>query len=83
MQDSERQWSFSIAGEDLSLRNVRLPSISEADSRAHISQRIACIHLLSDLIDELFKSFMEIRTSSYFQEELTKIREWIDNKAII
>ena len=83
LQDSERQWSFSLLGDDLSLRTVRLPTISESDSHAHINQRIAYSQLLTNLIDELFKSFMEIRISEQFQEELVKIREWIENKVTI
>ncbi len=83
LQDSERQWSFSLLADDLSLRTVRLPTISEADSHAHINQRIAHSQLLSNLIDELFKSFMELRISEQFYEELTKIREWIENKVTI
>lgn len=83
LQDSERQWSFSLLADDLSLRNVRLPAISEADSHAHINQRIVYSQLLSNLIDELFKSFMELRVSEQFYVELTKIREWIENKATI
>jgi hypothetical protein len=83
LQDSERQWSFSLLADDLSLRTVRLPTISEADSHAHINQRIAYSQLLSNLIDELFRSFMEIRISDEFNGELTKIREWIENKVTI
>ena len=83
LQDSERQWSFSIVGDDLSLRNVRLPSVTEADSRAHISQRIMYAHLLSDFIDSLFKEYIKLRLSSQFQDEVTRIREWIDNKVTI
>jgi hypothetical protein len=83
LQDSEKQWSFSILADDLSLRGVRLPSISEADSHAHINQRIVYSQLLSNLIDELFKSFMELRISEQFNEELINIREWIENKVTI
>lgn len=83
LQDAERQWSFSILGEDLSLRNVRLPSISEADSQAHITQRISSSTLLTNIIDELFKNFMDLRISDHFHNELTNIREWIDNKVTV
>ncbi|KAB8030644.1 hypothetical protein [Fluviispira multicolorata] len=83
LQDSERQWSFSILGEDLSLRTIRLPSVSEADSKAHISQRILYTQVLTDLIDELYKEYMKLRVSKNFSEELSNIRLWIDNKVSI
>jgi hypothetical protein len=83
LQDSERQWSFTILGEDLSLRTVRLPTISEADSHAHISQRIAYSRQLTELIDYLFKTFMDLRISENFVVELTHIRDWIENKVTI
>ncbi|BBH51868.1 hypothetical protein [Fluviispira sanaruensis] len=83
LQDSERQWCFSILGEDLSLRAIRLPAVSEADSRAHISQRIIYMQLLTDLIDELYKEYLQLRLSVQFQEELSNIRIWIDNKISI
>ncbi|WGL58617.1 hypothetical protein QEJ31_08720 [Pigmentibacter sp. JX0631] len=83
LQDSQRQWSFSLVGEDLSLRNVRLPVISEADSQAHITQRVLSIQLLANIIDELFKQFMEIRISQKLEAELTEIRNWVENKVTI
>ena len=83
LQDSQRQWSFSIVGEDLSLRNVRLPTISEADSQAHITQRVLSTQLLANIIDKLFHEFMSLRIHSEFENEITEIRHWIENKVTI
>lgn len=83
LQDSQRQWSFSIVGEDLSLRNVRLPTISEADSHAHIAQRILATKLLANIIDELFSDFMKLRASPEFDQVLFEIGHWIENKVTI
>lgn len=83
LQDSERQWSFSLLADDLSLRAVKLPTISESDSHAYINQRVNYSQLLTQLIDELFKQFMNLRMSENFQEELRNIKEWIENKITI
>ena len=83
LQDAEKQWSFSLLADDLSLRNVRLPTVVESESHAHINQRIKYSQLLSNLIDDLFKSFMKLRISEQFSEEVSKIREWVTNKVTI
>lgn len=80
LQDSERQWSFSVMANDLSIRGIRLPPVVESDSQSHISKRIIYAQFVTDVIDELFKEFMNIRTSSNFSEELLNIRKWMTDK---
>ena len=77
----KRQWSFSIVGEDLSLRNVRLPTISDIDSQAHIITN-SLTQLLANIIDKLFHEFMSLNTFE-FENEITEIRHWIENKVTI
>ncbi|RDB35104.1 hypothetical protein [Spirobacillus cienkowskii] len=83
LQNADKQWTFTLSGENLTLRTVRLPAMSETDSTVHIAQRIESANMLTNVIDELFKTFIDLRVSEKFAEELTQIRNWIENKVTI
>ena len=70
----------------IEFRNIRLPKTAgaeEDDGRAEslegrILERIALFEQLTRLIDDLFRMFVNIRASQLWNEELVKIRAWIN-----
>jgi hypothetical protein len=77
LQNQELHWSFSISAEDLSLRSVRLPNVTKENSKEHFAQRIAYGKMLNDIIDELYKEYMNLRLTSGFKEEAILIQDWL------
>jgi hypothetical protein len=65
LEDKQRQWSFAITGESLTLKNVKLPKItSSSEEPSHyLSERIMLTDVLVHVIDSLYKDFMKIRIS--------------------
>lgn len=80
LQNQELHWSFSISADDLSLRTIRLPNVAKETSKEHFTQRIAYGRMLNDIIDELYKEYMDLRLTNKFKEEANLIREWLEAK---
>lgn len=80
LQDGERQWSWSMRADDLGLRGVKLPPVNEPDAASHMTARLKMMHLLVDVLDTLFREYMEIRTSPRFDAEIARIGAWLDAK---
>lgn len=80
LQDVERQWMWSMRAEDLSLRGVRLPSLQAPDAATHIAQRVTLMQTLVDVIDHLFKTYMDLRLSKRFDVEIARMGDWMNQK---
>jgi hypothetical protein len=80
MQEGERQWSWTMRADDLSLRSVKLPAVQEADAASHMATRISLMQFLVDVVDALFKEYMGLRISPQFDEELSRIQTWLESK---
>jgi hypothetical protein len=80
LQDKERQWMWSMQADTLSLRGVRLPTVQAPDASTHMQARIANIQLLSDVVETLFKRYLELRLSENFNVEVQKIHDWMKTK---
>lgn len=80
LQDQERQWMWSMKADDLALRSVRLPAVQAPDAATHMQARIANTQLLVDVVESLFKRYLETRLSPKFTQELQAIQEWMASK---
>jgi hypothetical protein len=80
LQDTERQWQFSVRSEDLSLRQVRLPSIKSQETENYLSARIELLNELLEIFDHLYEKFVSLKNSNHFNLEVQKITEWIHEK---
>jgi recombination associated protein RdgC len=80
LQEAERQWSWSMRADDLGLRGVKLPPVSEPDAAAHMAARLRMMQTLVDVIDGLFRQFMELRVSPAFEQELDRVASWLAAK---
>ncbi|MEN9529090.1 MAG: hypothetical protein RI932_963 [Pseudomonadota bacterium] len=80
LQDNERQWMWSMRADDLSLRGVRLPGLQAPDASTHMQARIANTQLLVDVVETLFKQYLELRLSEKFTQELQRIQDWMQSK---
>ena len=80
------EFSVTLAAAIFEFRNVRLPKTAgseEDDGRAEslegsILERIALFEQLTRLVDDLFRMYINVRASQLWNEELVKIRAWIN-----
>lgn len=78
------EFGVTLAAALLEFRNVRLPktvdSSDESDDpeavEGRILERIALFEELSNLVNDLFRMFLEIRSGDQWTSELAKIQKW-------
>ncbi|MGI6656275.1 MAG: hypothetical protein ACOX5Z_05540 [Desulfobulbus sp.] len=83
----DHEFGVTLSAGLFELRNIRLPKTvdaadegREAESlEGRILERIALFTRLTDLVDDLFRMFVHIRASDRWNEELVKIRAWIES----
>lgn len=80
LQDQERQWMWAMRADDLALRGVRLPAVQAPDAATHMQARIAHTQLLIDVVETLFKRYLDLRLSAEFSKELARIQDWMLSK---
>lgn len=79
------EWRFSLKGSTLEFKSMKLPkTMSDAEEsddmdavEGRLLDRISLYEIAVRTIDELFRSFLEIRVTDSWQPELDKIRTWI------
>lgn len=80
----EYEFNFTLAASTMEFRNVRLPkTVSQSDEgddpesmEGRILERISLFEQLQELVNELFRMYIEIRASDGWPDELAKIRKW-------
>ena len=83
----EYEYSVTLTAAIFEFRNVRLPkTVDTADEgknaeslEGRILERIALFEQLIRLVEDLFRMFINIRASHLWNEELIKIRAWIES----
>ncbi len=80
LQNQELNWSFSLSAEDLSLRSVKLPQIAKESSSEHFAQRVAYTKMLNDIIESLYKEYINLRLTEHFKKEAALIQSWLEKK---
>ncbi len=82
---AEHEFGVTLTAAVFEFRNIRLPKTvagadeggTREDMEGRILERIALFELLTGLILDLFRLFVNIRASQQWQEELGKIRAWV------
>ncbi|MGD9948384.1 MAG: hypothetical protein AB7U29_07875 [Desulfobulbus sp.] len=83
------EFGVTLSAAIFEFRNIRLPktvdSVDEgknAESQeGRVLERIALFEQLTQLVGDLFRMFINIRASHLWNEELVKIRAWIESGA--
>jgi len=81
----EYEWFLTLKGSMLEFRNVKLPKtmtgLEESDDpdavEGRLLDRIGLLETATRTVDDLFRMFLEIRTSAGWQEELALVSTWI------
>ena len=80
------EFSVTLTAATMEFRSVRLPKTAGADDgddpdslEGQILERIGLFEELTNLVNELFRVFVNLRASSQWSEELVKIRDWVNS----
>ena len=74
-------WQVALRAEDFALNSLKTPKVEPAgqddDPDAVFLEKMSLIEQCLELLDGLYKDFLERRLSSRWPDELRDIREWL------
>lgn len=82
----DMEWLFTLAGAMMEFRSVKLPKTAKSDTapsdnqeetEGMILERIYLFEELMKIVDDLFRSFILVRLSPEWHQEIEKIRNWV------
>jgi len=88
--NEEREYSFTLTAATLEVRSMKLPATAGADEggghereglEGQILERVALLEEGIELVNALFRRFLNLRVSDQWPKELTKLRQWISSGA--
>jgi len=80
------EWNFTLAAAMMEFRSVKLPKTAKSDTSSldnqedtegMILERIYLFEELVQIVNDLFRSFLNVRISEKWIDELNSIREWV------
>ena len=82
---NDQEFGVTLVASTFEFRSVRLPkTVDQADEgknredlEARLLDRIALFELLSDLVLDLFRLFLNVRLSADWPKELAAVRQWV------
>lgn len=74
------QYEFTLHAETLAIASAKLPPSEEEEDRARLDERATRIRHLIETLDLLFDLFGQLRFSSDWIAELTKMRKWLKHE---
>jgi len=82
---ADYEWRLTLGATPFEYRNVSLPRTLSPNEEAadpmaweaNVLERLGMSEVLMYTIDELFRMFLQIRTSDAWPQELVKLKSWI------
>jgi len=79
------EFNVTLTASTMEFRNVRLPkTVGESDEgddpesmEGRILERVSLFEQLLELVNELFRMYIEIRASDRWPDELARMRKWV------
>lgn len=81
LERDPEEWQITLKASDFSLGSVKTPKV-ESDSHdddpdAILLEKVALIEACLMMLDVVYKTFLEKRLSSEWQEEVVELRQWM------
>ena len=73
-------WSFSVRGDDLQLRGLKIPDVLSQEDDDRLSERIYLLEEIEDIMTEVFSLFLKTRLNQW-SETTHAIQQWIHDKS--
>lgn len=82
MAHNKAEWEFTFKADRFHFQSMKMPSIAEsegeeADREGEILERIYLIEKAAGMMDQLFRSFLDIRLSDEWGSEQNRLQKWI------
>lgn len=82
MAHDKAEWEFTFKADRFHFQSMKLPSVAEgegeeADREGQILERIYLIEKAAGIMDQLFRSFLDLRLSDGWVNEQTRLQRWI------
>ena len=82
-QDTEA-WQLTLKAEDFSLGSLKTPKVEKADAEEDdvdgpFLEKIYLIESCLALLDDAYRTFLETRLSSEWNETVQRMRQWLNN----
>ncbi len=77
----DRAWAFSLKGDDLQLRSLKIPEILSSSDEEKIAERLYLIEEIEQILLALFSLFLKQRISPQWPQDLQLIQQWIHEKS--
>ncbi len=76
-------WAFSLRGDDLLLRSLRIPEVLSQHEDDHLYERIYLLEQMESILEQLWRLFLERRLSVLWEDTCQSIRTWIATKSTV
>jgi hypothetical protein len=77
----DKEWSFTLTGESLSLSNLKVPDIGFIESKKDVDgffiEKMYLYNSIYSLIDTLFKKYILLRISDDWKKTSLDLKKWI------
>ena len=68
LEQGEREWFFTLMGDTLDLKNIKLPLMKSQEPGHYLADRISMTNFLTDVVRALFEDFLNFRLSETTKE---------------
>lgn len=75
-----RAWSFTLRGDDLLPRSLKIPDVLSAQDDDRLYERLYLLEEIERILAALFALFLDIRLDDSWPATQDKIKEWIEQK---
>lgn len=79
----DKEWCFTITGENFGLSNLKTPDIGFIESKKDIAgfvvEKIFLYESLYILIDDLYKKFIKLRVSDGWKKVISDMNKWMNS----
>lgn len=75
--EDARLWTFGLEKRSISLQSLKLPKSEEPDNYGQRLDRFDAIAEVHDILDDIYRDFVQLRTSDAWLETLEDMKHWV------
>lgn len=79
----DREWSFSLDAGNLDIKSVKIPALLTSEEDDKFFERVHLMEELKEVVEALFRRFIEVRTGTDWTAERLALSKWIQNNGVV
>ena len=83
LERDPEEWQVTLKAADFSLGSLKTPKVEspkdDVDPDAILLEKVALIESCLELLDSLYKTFLEVRLGDAWKDEVKSLNEWMRN----